>query len=323
LAGAFVRDTQARIAQAEAVDRLHTLVRQSQGGTLPVADWSGELQERARAARAAQAPALAERERARDTVQRIVGRLECALGADEERNINTLCSALLGCADAARAEGLATELRLRVQRANERAARAKADAAAAVELVQHLRGLEGDDVTGVLTEVQCVIDGTVPLRNELRERVDAVQRAAEKRADDAYVSQVLREELTRLGYETGPEFATLFTGGGEAIVRRPEQPEYGVEVGVDAARGTFELSVVRFAEAAAEDGADRAFVDKSAEERWCKDHDELSAALIARGVKRRTIRQLPPGAQAVRIVRAARDGTPRRVRRDGALQREL
>jgi hypothetical protein len=323
LAGAFVQQTQARIARAQAVDRLHTLGLQSHSGAGPVTDWSDDLAERAAAGRAAQAAAHAEPERPADLVRRIVGRLECALGADEQRHFDTLCTAIAGCADAGRADGLATELRLRVQRANERANGAKADAAAATALVQRLRGLEGEDVTAVLGDLQRVVDGAVPLCQELHDRVDSVQRAAEKRADDAYVSEVLRQELARLGYQTGPEFATLFTGGGEAIVRRPEQPEYGVEVGVDAARGTFELSVVRFGDGAQQHGADREFADKRAEERWCEDHDELSAALVARGVKRRTIRQLPPGAQAVRIVRAAGDGATRRVHREERLQREL
>jgi hypothetical protein len=324
-ADAFVRDLDAAIGRAKAVDRLHSIASASRDGGGPIGDWSEELR-----ARSAARPGVAskagdpemQRTRRQEMAARIVGRLGCALGVKEQREFDALCAEIIGCTDTARGESLATELRLRVQRANDRAERVSADAAAAAGLAQRLSGLDGEDVVRLRAELRSVSDGVSRLPRDLAERVERTKSKAEKRADDAYVNLVLREELSRLGYDVGPEFATLFTAGGEAIVRRREQSEYGVEVGVDAERGTFELSVVRLGECAEPPTADRAFKDKSAEERWCRDDENLTAAMQARGVKRRTIRLLPPGAGAVRVPRSKRAAGSRRIRREDALHRE-
>jgi hypothetical protein len=323
LADRFVIDAQAAIGRAHAVGRLRALIAETPAASAPVGDWSAELRARAASARNdREAPAVAQGVRLSETVERVVTRLQAALPPEEQRRIDALAGEIVACGDAARAEALLSELRLQVQRTNERAARARHDAEVATNLALQLGGLDGDDVVAVRAQLQDVQDRRLPMRPDLVAEVDAVRKRAEKRADDAYVATVLDEELTRLGYVTGPTFTTLFTRGGESLLRRPEQPEYGVEIGVDSAAGTIDLNVVRLALPKSERPAATAENDKRAEERWCRDHDALRKALARRGIRGRLVSNVPAGARALPLARDEQTNGSRRARRAEALRRE-
>lgn len=313
----------AEVGRAEGLAQLRALVATSTQ-TTQVSDWSDQLQQSNRGAHTSGTVASKPHDRdARiEATQRIVGRLEGRSTEEELQNIRALVSEIIATSNAGRAESLETQLRLRVQLANERVRRAQHERAEASRLLEQLRGLEGKEIGGVRDDLQAVRDGQAHLQPDMSGRVETARRAAEKRSNDAYASLVFREELNRLGYSTGEEFTTLFVDGGEAIVIKPEQPEYGVQMRVDASRGTVDLEVVHFGNEQEPVTSERKLRDKNVEERWCQDHQKLRSAMRTRGITGRMVRELPPGARPVKTVGRLAKNKSRAADTETQLQRK-
>jgi hypothetical protein len=109
---------------------------------------------------------------------RILGRLSGNVTSDERLAIERLAAELAQLPDQGRAESLALELRLRAQRANERAEAAVQDAKQATTLRARLRGLEGDDVATVTAALAKVERREQALTEALVRRVEAIEKAA-------------------------------------------------------------------------------------------------------------------------------------------------
>lgn len=316
-----ITQIKAEIGRAEGLAQIRSLVASSTTAT-QVADWTEELQQRQQAASSTIANSQdAKRENREELTGRIVDRLQGAATEEELGSIQSIVQEIISTTSAGRAEALETELRLRVQRVNERLQRRQQDAVEASKLLAGLRGFQGSEVEMMQEELQAITDGRKALSRDIRERFNEVHSRAVKRVNDEYAGKVIREELQRLGYSVGEEFSTLFISGGEALVSRPEEPEYGVQMQVDASKGILDLAVVRFAESKDLGSAERGLRDKHAEERWCADHDKLRSAMRARGLSGRVIKRLPPGANPVPLTKSTRTDGSRRPER--LKQREL
>lgn len=316
-----VAEITAGIGRAEGIAQLRALAANSKIAA-EVADWSDELQQRKNAAaqKAAEdaAPAGKNRE---ELAAHIVSRLQGAASEAELKSIDAVVSELVKAGGAGRADALETELRIRIQRVNERIEKSKQESAQAAELLVDLRGFKGRDVELLQEELQAVVDGRKALARDAVEKSKVVRASAQKKINDEYAGKVIREELERLGYAVGSEFSTLFVDGGEAVVSRPEDPEYAVQMQVDASKGLIDLAVVRVSENGKASVSERSLRDKSAEERWCADHGKLRAAIRARGVNGRLIKHEPPGAKPVAAAKTKPSRAPRRVQ--PLIQREL
>lgn len=311
----------AEIGRAEGLAQLRSLVATTTTAT-QVSDWTEELQKRQQTV-SQKSPdnELMSREHREELTRRLIGRLQGVAENGELQLIQTITREILGTTSAGRIESLETELRLRVQRINERIQKAQRDAAEASRFLGQLRGFQGSDVELLRNELQSIVGGQRASSTDLAERVNEIRVRSVKRINDDYAGMVIREELQRLGYSVGEEFSTLFVSGGQAIVSRSEEPEYGVQMQIDASKGILDLAVVRFSDSNDLGSAERRLRDKNAEERWCADHDKLRSAMRARGLNGRAIKRSPPGAQEVCVAASRRAQGARRV--DKPKQREL
>src|SRR5207245_1207719 len=135
--------------------------------------------------------------------------------------------------DPVRADLLVTELRIRVQKANERARSMMTEAEEAEDLLARLRGFDNPEVAETCKALDRVTKYEGPLTEGLRRRVSEVYERAKREADRKYVAEVLRSAFTELGYEVGEDFATLFVEGGTVYCHKPTWRDYSVCVRVE------------------------------------------------------------------------------------------
>jgi hypothetical protein len=230
----------------------------------------------------------ADRER---EVMRVLGRLNGTVPEPHRRDMERLAAEIVQMADSGRAAALASELRLRVQRANENAEAKARDIARATAAREGLRGLDGDDVTAVISELNDVERGQSPLTEALLLRAQQVEQAARARADRNYAADVIREELARLGYEVEEDFASLFVSGGEAHIRKPQLPDYRVVMQLDSAAARMDVRLTRLGRPGEPLSQEQRLRDGQTEESWCRDFAELRKAVERRKVASRVLRR--------------------------------
>jgi hypothetical protein len=305
----------ADVGRAEGLAQLRAFASTSAAAT-QVADWTKELQKRQEnpGTKSVDNESLGQKDR-EELTERIVARLQGAVREEELKSIQTIVRDIHAATSASRAESLATELRLRVQRVNERIQKTQREAAESSTFMEQLRGLQGSGVEKIREELQAVLSGHKISSANLPERVNDIRARALRQINDEYAGKVIREELQRLGYLVGEEFSTLFISGGHAVVSRPEEAEYGVEMQIDASKGLLDLAVIRFSDSKDVGSVERQLRDKNVEERWCADHQKLRSAIRARGLNGRVLKHSPPGAQPVLVTNSVRTQDARRAER--------
>jgi hypothetical protein len=241
-------------------------------------------------------------ERLRSTAARVLARLELPADAPLPREAAELARAIVLAPGVERAEALASELRLVVQRELERRAaqRVHGDEAQAL-----LEALPGDAPAALVRALELVAAGAQPLDPDLREAARqalALGAAGREAAQDAAAALVLQESLRDLGYEVDDIEATLFAAGGAVHFRREGWDRYFVRLRVDAAESTVNFNVVRAR--GDEETAERRRLDALAEDRWCAEFPQLERTLAARGLALDVTRRLAAGALPVQVVDA-------------------
>jgi hypothetical protein len=111
--------------------------------------------------------------------------------------------------------------------------------------------------------------------------------------------RAILQGLASLGYEVGETMTTAWEKDGRVIVRKPESPDYGIEIGAPADAVRMQVRLV---------GADKpaslrtAARDKDQETIWCADFDRLKHRLAADGCDLLVERAVAAGEQAVKSV---------------------
>ncbi|MEO8441990.1 MAG: hypothetical protein ABI547_05845 [Betaproteobacteria bacterium] len=245
----------------------------------------------------------AQAEQFRQTASRVLNRLELAPGDAMSAALEALARSIVLAPSLQRAEALASELRLAVQR--------EGDARAAQQR-------EMEEARGILE--QLAEDAPVPLLRALEqvaagaEHMDeALRRSAQQVLDTAAADRaereqqaaayVLEQSLRDLGYEVEDIEATLFADGGTVHFRRPGWENYFVRMRVNPREHTANFNVVRAS--GDEQTAERARLDALAEDRWCAEFPRLMQTLAARGLTLDVTRRLEAGAVPVQIVDGA------------------
>ena len=252
------------------------------------------------------------------TAARVLGRLELPEDAPIPAELESLARAIVLAPSLDRADALATELRLGVQRANEARARQARDADTARKLLSEL----ADDAPPALrAALERVAAGVEPfgagLRNDA-ERLLATAAADRDRADQEAAAQVLEQSLRDLGYEVEDIQSTLFVDGGTVNFRRAGWDRYFVRLRVSAQERTVNFNVVRAR--GDEETDERRRLDALAEDRWCAEFPALMRTLAARGLSLDVTRRLGAGELPVQVVdpssvpalREEERGTPER-----------
>jgi len=236
----------------------------------------------------------------RQTAARVLGRIELAQDAEVPRELEALARAIVLAPSVERAEALASELRLGVQRHRE---------------AERVQRRESEKARRALAELPK--DAPAPLLRALErvaagvERMDeALERSAQDVLDDAAADRAKREEeaaayvleqsLRDLGYEVEDIEATLFCDGGVVHFRRPGWDHYFVRMRVAPREGTANFNVVRAS--GGEESAERYRLDALAEDRWCAEFPRLMETLAARGIALHVERRLAAGEVPVQVV---------------------
>ncbi|GHU00765.1 hypothetical protein FACS1894154_10250 [Betaproteobacteria bacterium] len=261
----------------------------------------------------------------RETVERILARLDLAQGEPVPERLEALARAVILAETPERAELLGNELRLQVRQyqQDERARRTDMDDATRWLEVFAAANLPAP----LLGRLEAVSAGLARL--EAAERVELEAReaafAAEQEALQARAAAlVLEASLEDLGYQVDSIDETLFSAGGLVHFQRPGWDGHYVRLRANAKNKTFNFNVVR-AENKAATSATQARDDLAAEERWCAEFPRLMATLAARGLELNVTRRLEAGEVPVQVVAPERlpdFSTPQaRVRKKPAARR--
>ncbi len=254
---------------------------------------------------------------------RVIGRL--APEVPEPVRASILSVAAERVEDAFNADALLTEVRRRVQEANQAARRWPDEEEGLHLLLLQVRAFEGVDAEAWVRELETALAERSPLEADRRSAVEAFVLAESAAEERRTVQRALEETLGELGYEVGGAFETLFVEGGSVFVQRPSWGEYFVRWRVDGESGEANTNVVRAPDAIGGSSVDRARRDREIEEAWCGDVAGLHEALAARGIHSNLLRSMPAGALPVPVLKQSPVGASQarasQVRRPAVRQR--
>jgi hypothetical protein len=244
-----------------------------------------------------------------DDLTRVLKRLAPDAADEDRQAVAEAAEQAVHAPTASEAEGRLTELRIRIQRANERARERRDGRAAALRFLRELQ--DHPAAEAVRSRLGEVADGSRPfdegLRAEAARLVEEVQRQAER----GYVADVLREAFGALGYEVGEGFETLTAQNGEAVLTRGDWPQHAVKVRLDDARQV-RMALLRI-EPAESDEQRRLDVER--EEQWCASFDAARERLADAGVHADVRWRVEPGTQQLPVAQRQRSGRQQNERR--------
>ncbi len=242
----------------------------------------------------------AQAERFRETAARVLSRLEMTGAAALPQELEALAKAIVLAPTIERAEALASELRLAVQRQGEAQHAQRAESEEAKQLLDEL---PEDAPAPLLRALEHVAAGVermdAALRSAAQQTLDTSAADREQREHEA-AALVLQESLRDLGYEVEDIEATLFVDGGAVHFRRAGWDNYFVRLRVNPREHTVNFNVVRAR--GDEETAERRRLDALAEDRWCAEFPRLLQTLAARGLDLDVTRRLEAGEVPVQVV---------------------
>lgn len=242
------------------------------------------------------------------TMARVLARLLPDTTEDDRRSVIEAAEQAAAADTQGEAESRLTEVRIRIQQANEHARRRRDDRAAAARFLRELdTHPKAGDVRARLGEV---VAGTRPFDDELRAEavrlVDDLQHQAEHR----YVADTLRAAFEELGYEVGEGFETLTAQDGEAVLTRGDWAQHAVKVRVDDALQV-RMALLRTEPA---ESADQRRLDVEREEQWCASFEAARERLAAAGIHADVRWRVEPGEQRLPVAQARRSRQQARTR---------
>ena len=268
----------------------------------------------------------AQAERFRQTAARVLSRLDLAGGAALPQELEALAKAIVLAPTLERAEALATELRLAVQRQREGAHAQRAEIEEAKRLLDELPEEAPVPLLRALEFVAAGVDRMdAALREAAQQTLDNAA-ADREQSEHAAAALVLQESLRDLGYEVEDITATLFVDGGAVHFRRAGWENYFVRLRLNPREHTVNFNVVRAK--GDEETAERRRMDALAEDRWCAEFPRLLDTLAARGLELDVTRRLDAGEVPVQVVDraslpavAVEDSAPRPQQAPRALEK--
>lgn len=233
----------------------------------------------------------------------LLSRLESAAGEALPIRIESLAREVLHASDTARAEALATDLRLEIQRANQRRQQQQADAEEATLLLGQLADELPEELRVALQQVAAGVRLLAqPIRAIAKTALEQIKAARQHEEQEA-IALVLEQSLRDLGYEVDDIGQTLFVSGGMVHFQKQAWQNYHVRMRVNTAEKSVNFNVVRAQSSG--DAAQDKRLDYLAEDRWCAEFPALLKTLEARGVKLNVTRLLQAGEVPVQVVDAA------------------
>jgi 8-oxo-dGTP pyrophosphatase MutT (NUDIX family) len=242
------------------------------------------------------------------TMARVLARLLPDTTDEDRRSVTDAAEQAAAAETQGEAESRLTEVRIRIQEANERARRRRDDRAAAARFLRELKThLAAGDVCARLGEVAA---GSRPFDDELRAEAGRLVDDLQRQAEHQYVAARLREAFEELGYEIGEGFETLTAQEGEAVLTRGDWAQHAVKVRVDDARQV-RMALLR-TEAAESD--DQRRLDVEREEQWCASFEAARERLADAGIHADVRWRIEPGEQRLPVAQQRRSRRQPRAR---------
>jgi hypothetical protein len=247
------------------------------------------------------------------TIARVLARLLPDTVDDDRRAVTEAAESAAGAATHAEAESLLTEVRIRIQEANERARGRREDRAAAARF---LRELESHPAAGgVRLRVAEVAEGARAFDEGLRAEATRLVEDAQKQAEHRYVTGALREAFEGLGYAVSEGFETLTAQDGEAFLTKDDWSQHAIKVRVDDARQV-RMALLRTEPA---EGDEQRRLDLEREEQWCASFDAARERLAEAGIQADVRWRIEQGEQQLPVVQRQR---PRQQSRTHSRERD-
>ncbi|HEY7482859.1 MAG TPA: response regulator receiver protein [Streptosporangiaceae bacterium] len=218
-----------------------------------------------------------------EALTRVVARLPPDTAEADHRSVAEAAERVARAATPNEAEGLLTEVRLRVQRANENTERRRAEAARAAA------------------------------EQEAREQAEAERQ---------YVLDAVTTAFADMGYEVDTGFETLTARDGEVLLTRGEWPQHAVKLKVDdasrasgGAEGSLPQATLRAAllRTQAPRSDDERRLDVEREQQWCDAFEAARTRLAVAGIRSAVRWRIEPGEQRLPVTEApaTRRATPK------------
>jgi hypothetical protein len=236
-----------------------------------------------------------ERDALAETLARVLGRALPDTSEADHAHIAEAAERLASASTAAEAEGLLTEVRLRVQRVNERNLRARAEA---------------------------------------RRQADEQRAREQAEAERDYVLDTITTAFEAMGYAVDTAFETMKTQDGTVILTRGDWPEHAVKMRIEpdadpahagaahdaaAGRATLRAAMLRNGPPLSEE---ERRIDVEREREWCDAFEEARTRLAARGLRSDVRWRIEPGEQRLPVANEA-ERSRSRTRRQREREREL
>jgi len=273
-----------------------------------VARYQEALAEQGVQRRAAPPPAAVE------AVARIVGRLSVDASPADRAAVLAAAAQITARRPDVDHDTLLDELRLRVQRADERARARRADALRAATMLQVLTDDTDPDLATVRAALAEVVAGRRGFDRALREHAERAAERVRVRLERDYVRRSVSGTLAELGYQVDEGFATVTGNPDRMRLVRADWDGHAVQVVVDG--DEVRAAVVR---TPARTRHDARREDVEREEQWCRDLEKLRADLDGAGVQLVERRLVAPGERVPPVVN--RRGTPAVDRRQQRRER--
>lgn len=236
----------------------------------------------------------------RNTAERVLKRVELAEGAILPHDLEALAGEIVLASSVERAEELAAELRLRVQRYREERVAQQLEAEQAKNLLEALQDDVPAELRALLERVVSSAERLDAATRQSAQRLLAAAQEARERQEQQAAAVVLEQSLRDLGYEVEGVENTLFVEGGVVHFQRQGWENYFVRLRLDPQEKTINFNVVR--PRGGEESAARKRQDTLAEDRWCTEFPQLLKTLAARGLNFNVTRQLGAGELPVQAV---------------------
>ncbi|GAA4608374.1 hypothetical protein GCM10023195_32750 [Actinoallomurus liliacearum] len=286
---AWITEADARLAVAE--DSLASAIAEAATGRIFEAA-ARSLRATPENSRSAPAPRPAT---SPDELTRLLRRLVPDAADADRRAVTEAAEQAAHAPTASETEGRLTEVRIRIQDANERARERRDGRAAALRFLRELEGHPAAD--SVRPRLGEVADGARAFDQGLRAEAARLVEEAQRQAEQRYVAEVLRAAFGELGYEVDEGFETLTAQDGEAVLTRGDWPQHAVKVRVDGRRQV-RMALLR-TEPAESDEQRRLDVER--EEQWCASFDAARERLTEAGVHADVRWRVEPGTQRLPV----------------------
>ncbi|WP_410597388.1 hypothetical protein [Amycolatopsis sp. lyj-23] len=232
-------------------------------------------------------------------VTRILGRLTPEASAEDRAEVLAAAAQVAVPRPDVDHDTLLDELRLRVQRAGERARERRAEAVSAARLLQAIpAGSPDPDLAGVRAELESVVGGRRRWDPGLADRAARAAERVRRELEHSYVRASVADTLAGLGYTVDEGFATVTGNPDRLRLVRPEWQQHAVQLVID--EDQVRAAVIRLEDRA---GADARREDAEREEQWCGDLEKLRTALGGSGMHVVERRLVPPGERVVPVAK--------------------